>query len=473
MRIKGTFVTHSIPWAAAGLLLSGLLSGCASAPRSAILDAARDEAVRRLSSTADNPAVLRGPLSRERALEYALQNNTSLNAVRKQDDMACAGIPASYAGYLPKVSLSGAATRLDDELENTETRGSLNQYDGGILLHQSLFRGGASAAERDFAEWNRLYAREQIRAESERVIYDVMDAYDHALLARQLLKVAENAVTSSQSYLENVLLRQKSGDATEYAVLRARVDVSLYQAEMLQQQNRLNRTVTRLLQRIGAAQQSEIELIDELTFIPMQPDFEQAVRDAFRTRPDIRRQQADVFMLQARLRKAQSDYYPKINAFAEQRWGRPDPHATSDDSWGDDYRIGIQAELPLFDGFIRKSAVDEARARVEQSEILLNDAQEKAALDVQQAILRLRDAESFVQTQKMNLTYAREGLRLADAGYAEGINTEIDVTDARTALTKAQGLHYQALYDHTAAVLMFQKATGALTYEPEVEGHEP
>ena len=47
-------------------------------------------------------------------------------------------------------------------------------------------------------------------------------------------------------------------------------------------------------------------------------------------------------------------------------------------------------------------------------------------------------------------------------GYAEGVYTEIDVTDARAALTKAQGRHYEAIYDHKMAVLLFRRAVGLL-----------
>ena len=58
-------------------------------------------------------------------------------------------------------------------------------------------------------------------------------------------------------------------------------------------------------------------------------------------------------------------------------------------------------------------------------------------LEIQQAILSLRDAEEFVDSQRLNLTRATGGLRLAEGGYREGINTEVEVTDAR-----ALNFHY-------------------------------
>jgi len=60
------------------------------------------------------------------------------------------------------------------------------------------------------------------------------------------------------------------------------------------------------------------------------------------------------------------------------------------------------------------------------------------------------------------LNRASEGLRLAEVGYREGVNTRVELTDARAALTRASGLYYQSLYQHTLARLNLQFATGIL-----------
>ena len=47
-------------------------------------------------------------------------------------------------------------------------------------------------------------------------------------------------------------------------------------------------------------------------------------------------------------------------------------------------------------------------------------------------------------------------------GYREGVNTEVEVVDARSALTEARGNHYKALYDHCMARLSLEYAMGLL-----------
>ena len=448
-------------------VLVGLSGGCVSSSPTANMPESTHNTKQTYRDTARSSAqVISGPLSLDEAVLCALQNNQALKANRKNTTIAKAVVLSSCAGFLPKVTLYGGYTRIDDDLEDSEDIGGiLDQYEMAFSFKQPLFRGGASVAERDRAKGYMVYVQEEIRDKTEAAVYAVISEYYNTLLASKLLEVADNAVSSAEAYLENVIHKQAGGTATEYAVLRAKVDVSLYEAEKLQQQNRLNMARTRLLQRIGVSQQSDVQLTDELTYKTLKPDYAQAVQDAELNRPDIQKQQADIYMCMARVRKARSRYYPKVDAVAEQSWGRPDPHMTLDDEWGSDHLFGVQVELPLFDGLIRESDVAREKAALEKSLIMLEDLRERAILDVQQAVLRLRDAEQFVQSQKMNQAYAHEGLRLADVGYAEGVYTEIDVTDARAALTKAQGLHYEAIYGHKMAVLLFRKAVGLLVQE--------
>jgi outer membrane protein TolC len=65
----------------------------------------------------------------------------------------------------------------------------------------------------------------------------------------------------------------------------------------------------------------------------------------------------------------------------------------------------------------------------------------------------MKDAEEFVQSQRLNLTRATEGLRLAEVGYQQGIKTQVEVIDAQSALTTARVNYYEAIYRHVVAKL--------------------
>ncbi len=407
-----------------------------------------------------------GRLSLEDALKLALTYNKELQAVMQEREIARGRVMASYSGLLPAVSLLGAYTRHDHDAHDKGAIGSLNEYSADITVTQPLFRGGATQAEIRSAQWFGRYSDERIRQQVETTLYNVTSNYYRVLLARQLLEVTQDAVASAESHLNEVTRKRDVGTVTEYSVLRARVDVALYQAQMIQQHNTLSLAMTQLLKEIGIQQDSPVDLSGSLVYRPMQPVFDQAVETACRNRPDLGQAQAKIRMSEEAIRLAASRYWPQVSAFASGGWGRPDPYLSTRDEWDSQASTGICFEWPLFDGLKREGQLVESKAMLRKRQFELLDARERAVLEIRQAILSLRDAEEFVESQRMNLQLANEGLRLAEVGYRNGKNTELDVTDARSALTRAMGLHYQAVYDHAIARLMLQKACGILS-QPE------
>jgi outer membrane protein TolC len=293
-------------------------------------------------------------------------------------------------------------------------------------------------------------------------ILNVTRAYYTTLLAQELYKVNEEAVKSAEAHFKDVKNQKEQGVVSQYDVLQAQVNVSLFQAEMIQQRNRVNIFKTRLLKFMGVAQGKEIELSDTLVFEPYKPVLDEAMRLALEKRPDLYTAELGVRLQKEALTIAQSKYWPQVNAVFTQEWTKPDPHDPTINNWGDAWSAGILMSYPLFDGFGREGRVKEEKARLKQRNYELMDVEERTVLEIHQSIVSIRDAEEFVQSQKLNLDAATEGLRLAEVGFKEGVNTEVDVIAARSAKTRTQGLYYQAMYDHMIARLELQRAMGIL-----------
>jgi len=89
--------------------------------------------------------------------------------------------------------------------------------------------------------------------------------------------------------------------------------------------------------------------------------------------------------------------------------------------------------------------------------------------ELTKAQFSIENAKEFVESQRLNLTRAEEGLRLAEVGYREGTNTQVEMIDAQAALTTARVNHYQAIYSHMIAKLDLQKAMGTITMFGAIE----
>jgi outer membrane protein TolC len=217
---------------------------------------------------------------------------------------------------------------------------------------------------------------------------------------------------------------------------------------------------------MGVVQKGDIVLADELEYRPMKPVLEEAIRVAHENRPDLYQAELDVRLQKEALRVARSDYWPKVNLFFQELWGKPDPSSVTTNEWNDTWNAGVAVNLSIFDGLGREGRVHQQKATLAQSRYRLANTQEQAFLEIRQALLTLRNAEEFVESQKLNLGRASEGLRLAEVGYREGIASQVEVSDARSALTAARGFYYESVYGHVISRLNLQLAMGTLGPKP-------
>jgi len=403
--------------------------------------------------------VLRGPMTRERCVNVALENNKDIQAVTWDKEKAGGKITEAYSQALPSVNLDAGFTRFDEPAIHG---GKDQTYGVTGTLSQPVYRGGAIGAGISAARIYSYLADERIKEAVQNITFSVNRGYYDVLLSKELLRVTEQAVTLAKSHLDDVLKRREQGVASDYDVLRARVEVTNFEAEMIQNRNKLHLLKTSFCKVLGVSQESEIEFSDTFAYNAVEPQLEDAVNRAFAERPELTQAELSLKLSREALTAAKAEHWPKADVFFSHTFSNPGPHETSD--WGDGWSTGVTMRLPFFDGFRARGLVRQAKADVAKSRILLVNAEESVLLEVKQALLSVEDARSFVESQKANVERAQQGLKLVEAGYREGVNTELEVRDARQALLRASALHFQAIHQHEVAVLSLKKATGS--FEP-------
>ena len=410
---------------------------------------------------------LQGELTVDAAALIAMGNNKQLKAILQQKEIAEGVITEAYSEALPTIDLSAGYTRLDkvggfSTGGQSVSLGSKDNYSLRATLRQPIFRGGAVGAGIRAARLYRYLADEQVLGTVQSVLFDARTFYYDAVLADKLLSVSLSDLEIAQSHLQDVEKKRAQGVAADFDVLRARVEVSNVQAQLIQRQNALHLARTSLFKVMGVSQESRVDISTQLAYDPIQPDLAEAVQKAFAHRPDLLEAELSVRLQQEALRAARGSWWPELDLVFNDNLARPDPHDSTRDTWGEAWDAGISITYPLFDGFRRNGEIRRERATLEQKHIELLDAEEQALLEVKQAIFSIEDAGQLVKSQVDNLDRAREGLRLAQVGYREGVTTEVEVLDARQALSQTQALYYQAVHSHAIARLALERAMGLL-----------
>ncbi|HUT32915.1 MAG TPA: TolC family protein [Planctomycetota bacterium] len=414
-----------------------------------------------------------GELSLEAAQVLAVGNNKQLLATIEEREVAAGRLTEAWSAIYPIAALTGSYRRVDEVSSfsagpETITIGSLNNYSVDLALRQPVFRGGAIQAGIRAARVYALLADEQIRGAVQGVLFLTRKAYYDVLLAAELVKVSEGDLELARRYLEEVEKKLKAGAAKEFDVLRARVEISNIEAELIERQNALRLAKAVLLRILGVSQGSQVALTGKLAHERVSPELADAVGRAYRQRPELLLAELAIRLQHEAVKATSAGWFPMLDLFWTGTYAKPDPHSMTNIKWNDAWSAGANAAWTLFDGFRTKGRVRQERAKLKMQEIGLLDAEDQVLLEVQQALLSIEDAEKLVASQSANTGRAQEGLRLAQVGYKGGVTTEIEVLDARQALSRTQAIYYRALHAHMMARLALERATGAL--EPPAEG---
>ena len=422
-----------------------------------------------------------GKLSTEDCLKLALVNNKVLQRIVEEKEIARGERLKSYSAILPTVDLTGNWQEVDEVASMSIpaipglgsggqiTMGDIHTYSAGLRVTQPVFAGGSIPARLNAAKLFSLIVDQTVQAAVQDLIYTATHAYYDVLLNQHLLQISADAVRSAQAHLDSVKQRRKGGVASDFDVLRAEVELSNFQAELIRNRNAINMAKTQLLKIMGVSQDSDFTLSDELVYVSSEMTKEEAIEAAYRSRPDLFSREFDIKYQKELLGIARSRYWPFISGYYDNNWSKPDPDNRTEIEWGHLWQVGVMATLPIFDGLSREGEIIAQKARVRQAQIDLIDAEETTLFELTKALLSIEDAKEFVESQSLNLNRAKEGLRLAEVGYKQGTNTQVEMIDAQAALTTARVNHYQAIYSHIIAKLDLQKAMGTLTMFEAVE----
>lgn len=124
------------------------------------------------------------------------------------------------------------------------------------------------------------------------------------------------------------------------------------------------------------------------------------------------------------------------------------------------FRASVQVSLPLFQGFSRNLDVARATAAREDAEEAVRARQLQVRAEVQARYLGIDAAWQAIAVQSSNRDAAREQLQLAQERFRLGSGSALEVTDAQSAVTRAEADYVNAVYAYHKAVTALEFAVG-------------
>jgi outer membrane protein TolC len=334
--------------------------------------------------------------------------------------------------------------------------GATNAWTLGLQFSQNVFTGGRITAQNDAAKANLQSANIEVTAQTAQITLDVTQAYYDAVLADQLVAIADSSVAETSALLEQTKVSKQVGNASEYELLRAQVTRDNQLPVAIQAKANRRAAYLRLKQLLNMAMDDSVSLTTgiEGTSAPALPAVAAglAVDTSSAMRAPVRQLDEAIRAQEAQVRIARSERIPSLAIVSNyQRLYFPSQLVPNLNNGVNQWTVGLSTSFPILDGgrikgdqLIAQSGVQQAKAQREQTK-------QFAALDSRVALTALAEAEATWSASQGTADQAARAYAIDQVRYREGISTQTDLSQSRLLLEQARANRARAARDLAVA----------------------
>jgi outer membrane protein len=396
------------------------------------------------------------------AENLAVKNNPLITVSRLTALASQQVLRETRSAYWPTavVDVTGA-----DAQDNSRiTAGGLNNP---IIYPRAAAGTIVSQLITDFGRTRNLVASSSLRAKAEnenavanalQIKLAVDQAFYNALQTRAVLQVAQQTVAERQTVTDQVQALFNSKLKSSLDLSFAQVNLAQAKLLLLDAQNNDAAALANLSAVLGYSNLQNYDLVEETTPLTAPPsDVDPLIVQAMQKRPELAALNYD-YLAAEKYRVAERDLlFPTVRALGA-LGSTPLAGNTALAPWYG--AVGVNIEVPVFNGFLYTARAREAQFRAQAAQQQLRDLQDSIARDVRTGWLNASTAYQRLNVSQQLLQQANLALDLSQTRYKLGLASIVELSQAQLQQTQAQIGSAQATYQYrlALAVLNFQIA---------------
>jgi len=407
-------------------------------------------------------------LDLKEALRLAWKANPTLQVSRLQEMIAAEDVVRARSGFLPQVKAEASQTIYDDPTKTRMPGGSAaggadtlqmtnrNFWSSKVYVDQTIFDFWATPSRYQASVQGKQASILDTAQTRDNIFLNVCQGYFRTLRAQKMVVVAEQEVVDLKAHLKIARDQFEFGVNTYNDVLQAEVSLAdaeqrliIANTDVIDIRSAFNKV---LMLPISAA-----TVLKEEKLVQPAQELDQATQVALKRRSDLKASQDRIKQQEWVVTQTRAGYFPRIYAQGGHTWQQNSVWVHDSQYFG---IFGLQ--WTLFNGLDTKAQVAQAKDKVGQLLEQHKDLNQQVQLDVQTALLKVRETADRIRVTEKAVTQGEENLRLNEERYKEQVGTATDVIDAQTLLTKTRVNYYTALYDHQMAKAQMLWAMGAI-----------
>ena len=397
----------------------------------------------------------------------AQSNDQQYLAARAAADAGREKGPQGLAGLLPSINASANTLWNENRYDATSQQRiidkSFNTHGYNVTLTQPLFRWG-NIVQYSQGKLQVVQAEANFAQASQDLILRVAQAYFDVLYAGENLKAVRANKQSITQQLEQAKKNFEVGTATitDSQEAQARFDLVSAQEIAAESELEVKRYALRVIVGKDTGELNRLKPQAELK--PPQPAamekwVEAAEKDSF----SVQAQQAGAELAAKEVERTRAGHYPTLDAVAS--YGKNNSALSflgTDTLETTSRNVGLQLNIPIFQGGYVNSKTREAAANKLAAEASLENTKRMAALSAQQSYLGVVNGLAQIRALNAALISSTSALESNKLGYEVGVRINIDVLNAENQVYVTKRDLAKARFDTLLAQLRLKAAVGTL-----------
>ena len=383
----------------------------------------------------------------ENAMKIALENNLGVKMTINQKQQAENIATYGNAGLLPKADLNGGVS-LSATNSNLEFAGGTPpiedvaaqslSYNGGLGVSYAVFNGLGSLNTFKKLKSQVDIAGIQLNLNIESTLLQVCNVYYEVARQQQQLRIAKNSLDISRERYERVKVGLEYGTVSSLDVLNAEVDMNADSSNVLNMDVGLKnakRNLNVLLSREVTAQYevSEVLVVDDARSI------EAIQQKALNNNTNLLLAQSNISIAEFDQKIQQAFYMPRVSVNASYGYNYSESNASlilSQSSLG--FTGGATLAWSLFDGFKKKTAIQNAQIALETNQLKVDEAKLTVERDVLNAFDLFQNSIILLKVEERSVAAAQLNFDRSKELFNQGQITTTDFRQAQLNLNRAK-----------------------------------
>lgn len=345
----------------------------------------------------------------------------------------------------------------DNEAELIELEfGAHHNVQGTVNLTQPIFAWGRIYNNYEAARIGYTAGEEELTAAYENLRLTVYEAFYGVLIAQEFVEVAKQSVELVKLQLAQTESSFSVGTTTQFEVLRAKVQFANVKSQLIQARNRVKTAKNSFKTILNIPLNEDISVKGSFQIQLTEKKLDELISIAITQRPEVKQSKLNEQIGQKQLTVAKTQNLPDLAFFSNYQISHSERLTEMNRIWS----LGLQINVPIFDGFASRAGVKKSESTLKQMELSSKQIKSSVEFEVRSSYLSLLEAKTLIDVQKETVAQAEASIQIANLQFQSGIITAVELMDAQLALLQARVNRLMAQHDYVVGFARLEKAIG-------------